>query len=83
MSVSCVFLSGDVDPRHWQGEGAGASAEHVWEADGDRDETEGNHEPDPPLQQGQPQRHTVRALIRAAYEFIWNMNLWSYILDYG
>lgn len=52
MSVSCVFLSGDVDPRHWQGEGAGASAEHVWEADGDRDETEGNHEPDPPLQQG-------------------------------
>lgn len=63
LSMSYVFVPGDVDPRHGQGEGAGASADGKWEAVSERDKAEGNNKPDPPLQQGQPQRHTVRARV--------------------
>lgn len=61
LSMSYVFLPGDVDPWHRQGEGTRASAGRGWEAVSGRDKAEGNNKPDPPLQQGQPQRHTVRA----------------------
>lgn len=63
LSSSYVFLPGDVDPRHWQGEGPRASANHNWEVVGGGDKTEGNNKPDPALWQGQPQRHTVRTNI--------------------
>lgn len=61
LSTWYVFVPGDVDPRHGQGEGARASAGREWEAVGGRDKAARNNKPDPPLQQGQPQRHTVRA----------------------
>lgn len=60
LPVSYVFVPGDVDPRHGPGEGARASADRKWEAVSGRDKAERNNKSDPPLQQGQPQRHTVR-----------------------
>lgn len=54
-------VPGNVDPWHRQREGTRASADSKWKAVPGRDKAKGDNKPHSPLQQGQTQRHTVRA----------------------